>query len=95
MIEDLQPGEQEGVCDACSCRGICRTDGDGDAYICRACRAFHDRAIDAAARVLWNGVHIHGRDRDWEAWLNVYGGSSKYHLQASAAVKAYLEYNDE
>jgi hypothetical protein len=43
-------GTVSAVCDQCAQRGDCIT--VGDAYVCDKCVAFHERALDHAAKAL-------------------------------------------
>lgn len=68
------------TCDQCAHLGVCLV--AGDAYICEACLAFHERALDAAhdavrATELVSALRDH--QIDTLAW---------------AAVKAYTEFSD-
>jgi hypothetical protein len=85
--------EHEAVCDACAERGLC--EDQGDASVCRKCRAFHERAVLAAAEALYliRGVRLGAYPfPTWEGLDDL--DRAIFRTDAGAAIDAYFGFPD-
>lgn len=77
------------TCEVCAAFGKCRI--ESDVYVCEACIAHHEKAIDAAVAAV---------DRDYALFGSLYGkaieiGRDMLREVVGVAVKAYCDFDGE